>query len=149
MPAPEYTQRYLGDGAQSYQIYNAPSGLTPVGYEDPSLTPQGITPTRRAHEGGQYRQRVDESQYAQSAQLVPGLRGRARTWPHWNDPLAEHPIGPIREINMGYPFNYVPTRVRSYVPATSVINIYKGGNTIKSYRFRAQPIQELGVSPAP
>lgn len=143
-----YTQNIVGDGG-GQGIYGAPSGLGPVGFDDPAMTPIGLRPAPQPRERGQYRQRVDESVYAVSGQVIPGWRGMARTFPHFPDPWAEPPIGPIREINAGYPFNYVPTRVRSYVPATSVINIIRGGKTIKSYRFRAQPIQELGASPAP
>lgn len=144
----EYTQAYVGDGGH-VDLFNAPAGVGPAGFDDPSLIPTGLRPAPQPRERGQYRQRVDESVYAVSGQVIPGWRGKARTLPHFPDPLAEPPIGPIREINGGYPFNYVPVRVRSFVPATSVINIIRGGATIKSYRFRAQPIQELGASPAP
>lgn len=93
----------------------------------------------------QYRQRVDETVYAQSAQLVPGLRGRARRMLHYPDPLTEPPIGPIKETNNGFPWTYLPQRTKSFAPAQVVLKVNKNGHFIKEYTFKAQPIQELGV----
>lgn len=94
----------------------------------------------------QYQQRVDESVYAVKAQLVPGLRGSARTLPHFPDYLTERPIGPLYETNGGFPFTYLPQRVKTFRPNTPVLNVYHNGRYIRPYKFRAQHIAELNVS---
>lgn len=94
----------------------------------------------------QYAQLVDETMYATSAQLVPGLRGRARESLHYPDYLTEGPIGGIRTINRGFPFTYLPQRIKTFVPNTPVLRVSKNGNTITPFRFKAQQISELSTS---
>lgn len=95
----------------------------------------------------QYVQRYDESVYVSKPVLVPGLRGRARSIVHYPDYMTEPSLGTIGTINKGYNFLYVPQRVRSYTPAQGVYNVYNNGkfNAKKSYRFKAQQVQELSV----
>lgn len=95
--------------------------------------------------GVQYQQRVDETHYVVKATLVPGLRGRARTFPHWPDPLVEPPLGGIKETNKGFPWIYAPQRTKSWAPGVKVLNVYHNGNKIPSYSFRAQMIKELST----
>lgn len=94
----------------------------------------------------QYAQRVDESVYVQSAVLQPGWRGRARTIPHYPDWLTEIPIGPIRELNRGFPFTYLPQRVKTFVPNAPVLRVARNGNPIQPYKFKSRPIEELSTS---
>lgn len=93
----------------------------------------------------QYEQTVDESVTVCAPSLVPGLRGRARTFPHWPDPLVEPPLGAIRETNNGYPWTFVPQRMKTWVPNTPVLHVTRNGNTITPYKFHAQPIGELST----
>lgn len=93
----------------------------------------------------QYRQRVDESVWVGRPSLIPGLRGAAYPIPSEPDLLTEKPIGPIYEINRGYPWVYVPQRMKTFVPRTPVLNVYVNGNYIKPYAFKSQRIAEIGV----
>lgn len=95
----------------------------------------------------QYRQSVDESVYVSQAQMVPGLRGRARTMRHYPDYLTERPLGPIAELNKGYPWSFLPHAIRSYVPGTQSVTIVRGGGIVQTFRFQAQAVQEIGVLP--
>lgn len=95
--------------------------------------------------GAQYVQRVDESHYVTKATLVPGLRGRARTFPHWPDPLVEPPLGGIKATNKGFPWIYAPQRTKSWAPGRTVLNVSKNGNRIAQYAFRAQMTKEFST----
>jgi hypothetical protein len=94
----------------------------------------------------QYAQVVDESVYAVSAQLIPGLRGRARTLVHYPDWLEEGPIGAIYEINRGFRFTYLPQRMKTFVRNTPQLRVSVNGRTITPFRFKAQGISELSTS---
>lgn len=96
----------------------------------------------------QYVQRVDESNYVVSAQLIPGRRGRALPIRAYEDPLSEGTIGGFATINHGYKFNYVPSRIRSFRPATNAVNHYANGKNTgdpKPYRFQARRTAEIST----
>lgn len=93
----------------------------------------------------QYRQRVDESVWVGRPSLQPGLRGDAYQIRAIPDLLTEKPIGPIRETNKGFPWVFVPQRMKTFVPRTPVLNVYVNGNYVKPYSFKAKSIHEIGV----
>lgn len=93
----------------------------------------------------QYNQNVDNSVWVSQPALIPGIRGRARTFPHYPDYLTEKPIGPIRQLNSGHPWTYVPQRIKTFVPNKQVVTVTRNGNFIKQFSFRARAIAEFNV----
>ena len=154
----EYTQLY-NEGPEA--IGPAPLGLTPVGFDNPGIVPVGTgvltsrystsarslgaRPTIPSH-NAQYQQRVDESVYVARPQMVPGLRGKAKARINYGDELTEPPIGPIYETNGGYPWTYLPTRVKTFRRTEPILNVYVNGRYVKDYKFRTRQIAEISTS---
>ena len=154
----EYTQLYEEGPAD---IGPAPLGLTPVGFDNPGIVPVGtgvLQPDRMTSARSlgarptipsgraQYQSRVDESVYVARPVVVPGLRGKAQPRGVYPDYLAEKAIGPIYETNGGYPWTYLPQRVKALRQTQPVLNVYQNGRFIKDYKFKSRPIAEISTS---
>lgn len=97
----------------------------------------------------QYRQEVDESAFVYNQVLVPGLRGEAIPVSAYEDPLTQGPLGPIHQVNDGYPFVYSASRIKSFAPAMVVQNNFVNGryvgSTTKPYQFKSVPVAEINT----
>lgn len=153
-PTTEYTQQYIEGPAI---MGSAPSGLQPVSGDLPGIVPTGITqatgetatslgPRAPAGARGQYTQRYPEGYAVGMRPYVAGLRGRARTFRHYPDPLIEPTLGPILETNRGYPFIWTRSVVRSYKPGQEFQSVSVTGKTTRAPHFRARPINEINAS---
>lgn len=101
----------------------------------------------------QYKQCVDESHYVYSAQLVPGLRGRALPVRAWEDPLAEHPLGGFNQVNNGFKFKYQAAKLKTFTPSRASVTVTRNGRFVKQeettpYSFKARPIGEINTRTA-
>lgn len=153
----EYTQGYsMGPDV----LGPAPTGLRPPAPNLPGMVPGGWVQTGATQQTGQnvqavagvvtprqqYVQRYAEGYAPGNDPYVAGLRGRARTLPHFGDPLIEPTLGPIREMNGGYPITYLRTAVKSYKPGAEYQSVFVNGRFVPARRFQAQPIKEINAN---
>lgn len=92
----------------------------------------------------QYVQRYPEG-YINHPSYIGGLRGSARTLPHYPSPFIEPTLGPILETNRGYPFTYLRPVVKSYKPGMVHQSVFVNGKAVAPGRFKAQRIADINA----